>query len=915
MTEQRKPKGKVGLAPPISIWQRPIKVDLGKALSILGKGAIDASSDLAANPLGAVAAWKTIAKAGIDALGTIVIETPVEARAWLLIHRSVVAAMAELAADVAVVDLAGGTRLPDALNQLVEEQLEVEIEGIDNDFFAAPAQAGVVAAMHGPFAAWLRWYGVSPIASSVIARRLGGYFTVALHEEWRTHARDYEPLKLALDSPIADAAIWEMAWRRQAAWLNRGTHERVLGEHFCLDDVYVPLRAYYETGSEQAQGLLRFEVQDGSAPNRGRVVVDLESELDAWVERHDKDDSIRVVSGGPGAGKSAFTRMFAARRAAQGDHVVRIPLHSLNVTIDLDAAVGQFVLGAAVLPNNPLTQAPSGKPILLILDGLDELEKQGTAAESVARDFCDHVLRRTESLNQNQLRVQILVSGREIAVQAGARVLRRESAILHLLPYHVPAASVGSRYVDPEGLLKTDQRDVWWQKYGLATGKEISRMPRDLRNRDLDEITTQPLLCYLVALSHAQNKIDFSRGVTLHAIYEDLLHAVYARAYDRRGPHSGVRVLEESEFTRILEEIALAAWHGDGRTTTVREIEAHCESSGLKPLLDRVRQGAESGVTRLLMAFYARGHGTREGHDTFELTHKSFGEYLASRRIVATVRAIAEQRKKQREQHDGLSEKEALARWADLCGPTAMEVQILRFVREQIASTELEVVHGWREELASLIDVAINSGMPMERRLSSLRTFHEASRQSRNAEEALLACWNACARTTRTRNRLGGVEPTTFGNWLRKLQGQRDGSDNVLAMSCLSWLDLSSCTLDSIDLIYADLAETTLESASLWFATLFGARLHRTCFERCSLNFAVLSNVDLLETCFKGALMGGATFGPRSSAFVDAEGSDFSGASMESADLTMLRNANLKDAATLVHARRPPSNRKGASST
>ena len=48
------------------------------------------------------------------------------------------------------------------------------------------------------------------------------------------------------------------------------------------------------------------------------------------------------------------------------------------------------------------------------------------------------------------------------------------------------------------------------------------------------------------------------------------------------------------QFSRVLEEIGLAAWHGDGRTTTVREIEEHCKASGLASMFDAFEEGAKA---------------------------------------------------------------------------------------------------------------------------------------------------------------------------------------------------------------------------------------------------------------------------------------------------------------------------------
>jgi predicted PilT family ATPase len=49
-----------------------------------------------------------------------------------------------------------------------------------------------------------------------------------------------------------------------------------------------------------------------------RVVVDLEDCLRQWLQTANKNDAIRIISGGPGSGKSSFAKIFAAHHAATG---------------------------------------------------------------------------------------------------------------------------------------------------------------------------------------------------------------------------------------------------------------------------------------------------------------------------------------------------------------------------------------------------------------------------------------------------------------------------------------------------------------------------------------------------------------------------------------------------------------------
>lgn len=123
---------------------------------------------------------------------------------------------------------------------------------------------------------------------------------------------------------------------------------------------------------------------------------------------------------------------------------------------------------------------------------------------------------------------------------------RKPGQILHILPYFL---TEGERkgYTDPQECLATDQRHQWWRNYGEASGKEYADMPEVLRQDNLREITTQPLLNYLVALSYTRGKIDFSQETNLNAIYEDLLRAVYERDWAGHS-YAAIRDLSEAHF-------------------------------------------------------------------------------------------------------------------------------------------------------------------------------------------------------------------------------------------------------------------------------------------------------------------------------------------------------------------------------
>ena len=225
-----------------------------------------------------------------------------------------------------------------------------------------------------------------------------------------------------------------------------------------------------------------------------------------------------------------------------------------------------------------------------------------------------------------------------------ATKLREKKQISSVLPYFV-AEEERDKYHDPDGLPAEDQRQIWWQRYGKAAGKDYSALPADLGREHLAEITAQPLLNYLVALSYDRKTIKFTDKTTLNQIYADLIKAVYCRQYDEGGRvNSCAGGLEEGKFLRVLEEIALAVWHGDGRTATVSSIREKFTAGGIERYLEQFQEGAKAGVTRLLTAFYFRqSENHQDGDPTFEFTHKSFGEYLTARRIVRLLLVIQEE--------------------------------------------------------------------------------------------------------------------------------------------------------------------------------------------------------------------------------------------------------------------------------
>ena len=402
--------------------------------------------------------------------------------------------------------------------------------------------------------------------------------------------------------------------------------------------------------------LIEQEYDEDEKKEYRKVVVNLEEHINDWLKNNDPRDNFRIITGGPGSGKSSFVKIFAACTSQENViPVILIELYRFDVTIEMVMAVGKYISRYTCLNHNPLDEKGSDNKLLIIFDGLDELAMQGKTALDVAQKFIAEVYR---NIYIEGIKLKVLISGREMVVQFQESDFRNKGEILYVLPYYVPSEK-RQNYVDINNLLEIDRRRNWWSLYGRASGKGFTEMPEKLNSDKLVEITSQPLLNYLAALSFDSWGSDFSLESNLNNLYSKLIKKVYDRDW-AQCRHPALHGITEDFFYRFLEEIAVSAWHGTGKSTTIEQITSHCENMGVVKSFLKVfkEEKMVGGVTRLLTAFYFRGSGFSV-NETFEFTHKSFGEYLTAKRIVRTIKKIH----KKIEQHetdydDGWDEKD-----------------------------------------------------------------------------------------------------------------------------------------------------------------------------------------------------------------------------------------------------------------
>jgi hypothetical protein len=293
----------------------------------------------------------------------------------------------------------------------------------------------------------------------------------------------------------------------------------------------------------------------------------------------------------------------------------------------------------------------------------------------------------------------------------------------------------------------------------------------------------------------------------------------------------------------------------------------------LKKPFESFKKGVEEGVAKLFTAFYFRQHEERRsGEATFEFTHKSSGEYLTARRLVRALERM-DIKFRLHESHDyeeGWSERKTLSEWVTVYGDAPRMTQdLFRFVRSEIELSDPTIVGNWQTTLCALIGWMLQNGMPMELLAPRPPYYQQEMQAAIRAEEAMLAILYACACVTEKVSEIHYPSPTSMGEWLNRLQGQRLGGENVLALQCLGFLNLEDSSLVVHDLIGANMHDTNLIGAQLTYAH----------FGLANLTGVSLDGASLEETHFTGntTLPDGTQWSPSSdlSRFTDPDHPDF----------------------------------------
>lgn len=868
-----------------------VKIDFRELLSSLGQ-AFTHGTLAVVEPTTSMASGANAVAAVFGAAEAFESDAPVEVRAWHLVRSALAAALAPM-----LEELSQSRREPPRgdlkhLDSRFDLILEGEDAFIDKNFLENPRSLKLLGPIGRALEGWLTSkLDLNAGEAHSFADRIAGRLGPALRDESRKHFRYYEPVYQWLNDPFTPAAQMEWDWEKNRLNLIGQMDNPVFEETFSLRQIYVPLRGYVLEGQDR----------------RCRVVI-LAEEIDYWLKEGPAlGDAIRLLTGGPGSGKSTFAKWLAAELSSTGRmRVLFIPLQRFRIQADLRDAIADYLTRTTRFGASPLAQsefATPANPLLLIFDGLDELSKPGDLADEQTALFINELRQHLTWWNEHGVRVMALITGRTVYAESKRPLLRiqdrQEVAVLPYLVEETKRQELESRgSLSGASLLKNDQRRDWWTRYAVAKGLSDTAFPDSfMANRDLRELSADPLLNYLVVLCEFHTELDEDEDVNRNRIYGRLLKDVLDRRHAKRSQadHVALAAVDDAEdrdrFERVLETIALAAWRGgDGRTTSRAEIE-NLLPTDLKAMWEGL-VNSRLGFSRLVAAFYFRQADTSPSSEAIEFTHKSFCEFLAARRLTKEIGRICIGRD---QSHQYYSESLALLEWASLTYRQSISLEIQHFLRDEVALRSNVETQLWVTVLRDLFALQLRVGFPIE--AFSTRKFRAVESQARNAEEALAIALDACNRV------VGGEigwEASDFVGFIQRMHIDKGVFDPIPGLKSLRRTNLGGAYLMGLNLRQADLRYSDLRGAHLSGANLSDADL-----SGCSLAYATIGGISSYVSNIATTVFGPATISGADLAAADlqeaqlaylrfnevnVEEADFSGANLRHADLRRVKN-------------------------
>lgn len=735
----------------------------------------------------------------------------------------------------------------------------------------------------------------------------------------------FEPVLNVLASPAAGAEARVRAWAHyRSALICRFEDAALFGEDertgVTLGQVYQPLRAWWH---DDVDDLTRVDSESPNGPTSPAETVYLEmleGALLTWLGKDLPQDRVRLISGGPGSGKSTFARWLAAKvTVIPRWRVLFVPLQRLRGSGPLERIVDDYFRLHPDEPFGPETPPMSSigrdghQDWLIIFDGLDELAKEGGSSESAAQVFASGLADMRARLS-GVARVRYVVLGRAPSMQEARRRLGLQgNRTLHVgdmaaLVFNPAGPAKEVTVVDPDQLAPQDQRQEFWARWATAKGLPTAT-PEAMKAEVLHDLTKEPLLAFLLIKSGYVSERWREAAENRNRIYEAIFDKIWERERAKE-TRTNLNDIRKDGFDALMQALGLAAWRGGGRTGDEATFTAIRDAFVRPDILSRAKASGVADLNNIAVLFYTQKDEI--GGRGYEFLHKSFGEYLTACGLHSAFRRWGQQVGMPEIDFDELA---FLRRWLVLAGPASITHDIAMFLVNEVKLRALDQQEApwvagrkWTRMLETIVGRMLTDGIPAH---EGAKRWREAETNARNAERTLILLLIACSEVAYPMDLLnrdadGGWTPgpvkivnfqddvEEFNELLRRLRLDDSGFPRPFLMARdmplrrLSRLNLQECVISSGNSML-DFQGANLEGAYLFLergsrCNFSGACLRRAHLAHSSFRHSDFRNADLREANLSGGNFDGANL---EGAVID--GANMLGTNLEYADL---RNAS-----------------------
>lgn len=712
----------------------------------------------------------------------------------------------------------------------------------------------------------------------------------------------FAPLISALTTEGKLGADRLYQWGLYHDWLRREFEDKPLfgqsNNGITLSQIYTPLRCtWIERTSVDNESLNT----DEDTASFCLHIADLEQTLVQWLHTTDRYDDVRVITGGPGSGKSSTAKALAANLAKdQNLNVFFVPLQGLDISTDVQSVIDQYVRLAKsssdLFEENPLNQLRQDKkPLLIIFDGLDEVRNTSSLhRDDETAKFVQKVRTFIRQINdhRDQYPVFSIILGRPAAAEEAAQSVglppQNLLRVAPLSPLKVPETYQYKPLcvADPLDLAAEDQRPIFLKKYAVAANSEI-QSDKLIKNKRLQDLSSEPLLLYLLSFSDILTGPHSLENIKRNVVYKRIFEKLHRRDADEK--RSDIKdSLSIEDFMTLMECFGVAAWMRGGRVGSTEEYVKIRDELYAARFRDRFSNMSSASLKNVALQFYTQPTGS--GEVGYEFIHKSFGDYFVSRAILKYANFLAEMNRV-----SGQIENLASS-WGQMVGARALMPEHISWISEEVFDLYEDSEDGIKaarrdcNDLIRIFSWSLDNGLPTHK--LDVQSFNDARKRNENGICTLLICINAIARFAyrdehfETNDDLSWkAGPLSLGQFDEIRRVEANNTDEL-------WNHFGVPALDYL----LDFWARSMHFPSLVPLDYFNfskLNLGHCRFVRTSMNFTSFESTSLIGTEFHSVNLRGADFSGSAalhSSFVlsDVKDARFNGANLEHASFRTL---------------------------